>query len=369
MNLDKEQKEEHLDYLFKSLQHHPSPYLIYDLEGNIKWANLAAEFIFRIEKLTELSIIKLDLASIQSSNSTDPIARSYTTPIEVRLRKIEFFIRTRVHVIPVSHSDNFLLIEILCNSRSGLEAIQQTISCIEFDRIDLAYQKQFNIKTGEVTGVEALLRMRDEFGQIIPNDLIIPQIEGESLFSLIVLSSLEKLSEFFKIKDKLGLKDATVYLNVSAHTVMHPQFGDIFTNYADSMGFKQDEFGLEVTETAELSNTEEAAKSLQKLKNKGIKIALDDFGAGYSSLRYIKDLPVDVVKLDKHFTNGLDDPTTSKLIGFVVEVCKALSLEMIGEGIETEEQKQTMLKIGCEIGQGYLMHRPEFIESMLAKDG
>ena len=85
-------------------------------------------------------------------------------------------------------------------------------------------------------------------------------------------------------------------------------------------------------------------------------------------MRYIKDLPVDVVKLDKHFTNGLDDSATSKLIGFVVEVCKALSLEMIGEGIETEEQKQTMLEIGCEIGQGYLMHRPEFIETMLTKE-
>ena len=77
---------------------------------------------------------------------------------------------------------------------------------------------------------------------------------------------------------------------------------------------------------------------------------------------------MDVVKLDKHFTNGLDDPTTAKLIGFVVEVCKALSLEMIGEGIETEEQKKIMLEIGCEIGQGYLMHRPEFIETMLTKD-
>ena len=255
----------------------------------------------------------------------------------------------------------------MCNSRTGLEAIQQTIACIEFDRIDLAYQKQFNLETGEITGVEALLRMKDEFGQIIPNDLIIPQIEGESLFSLVVLSSLKKLSEFFKVKDQLGLNEATIYLNVSAHTVMHPEFGDIFANYADSMNFKKDEFGLEVTETAELSDTKEAAKSLEKLKSKGIKIALDDFGAGYSSLRYIKDLPVDVVKLDKHFTNGLDDSATSKLIGFVVEVCKALSLEMIGEGIETEEQKQTMLEIGCEIGQGYLMHRPEFIETMLTK--
>ena len=90
---------------------------------------------------------------------------------------------------------------------------------------------------------------------------------------------------------------------------------------------------------------------------------MDDFGAGYSSLRYLKDLPVDVVKLDKLFTSGIDDPTTGRLIGFVVEVCKALSLEMIGEGIENENQKEAMINIGCEIGQGFLMHKPEFLET------
>ena len=164
------------------------------------------------------------------------------------------------------------------------------------------------------------------------------------------------------MKDKLGLKDVTVYLNVSAHTVMHPEFCDVFLNFVDSMNLGPNEFGLEVTETAELSNTAVASKSLQTLKDKGIKIALDDFGAGYSSLSYLKDLPVDVVKLDKLFTSGIEDPTTGRLIGFVVEVCKALSLEMIGEGIENEEQKEAMLKIGCEIGQGFLMHRPQFLD-------
>ena len=332
-------QEKHLEYLFRSFQHHPSPYVIYDLDGSIRWANIAAKYIFRIKEFTDLSI-KVPEDGKENINNEDGIASSYNTPIEVELRKIKFLMRTRVHLIPVENSDGFLLIEILCSSRSGLEALQQTIACIEFDRIDLAYQKQFDLKTNKITGIEALLRMKDEQGEIIPNDIIIPQIEGESLFSLVVLASLVKLSEFFKSKESLGLSSTTVYLNVSAHTVMHPEFCNIFINYVETMNLKPNEFGLEVTETAELGNTKLASASLQKLKDKGIKIALDDFGAGYSSLRYLKDLPVDVVKLDKMFTEEINDPVTGRLIGFVVEVCEALSMEMIGEGIETEEQKK-----------------------------
>ena len=355
--------QEKLQYLFRSLKHHPSPYLIYELDGSIRWANLAAKYIFRIEDLNDLSVL-VPRESLESLESKDGIAQAYDSPIEVSLRQIKFLMRTRVHRIPFEGSEDFLLIEILCSSREGLEALQMTISCIEFDRIDLAYQKQIDLKSNKVTGVEALLRMRDETGEIIPNDVLIPQIEGESLFSLVVMSSLEKLKEYFKKKDEIGLSDATVYLNVSAHTVMHPEFCNIFTNFVESLNLKPNEFGLEVTETAELGDTKTASDSLKKLKQKGIKIALDDFGAGYSSLRYLKDLPVDVVKLDKMFTGDIQDPVTGKLTSFVVEVCNTLSMEMIGEGIETEEQKQALMEIGCQIGQGFLMHKPEFLTSL-----
>ena len=355
--------QEKLQYLFRSLKHHPSPYLIYELDGSIRWANLAAKYIFRIEDLNDLTVL-VPRESLESLESKDGIAQAYDSPIEVSLRQIKFLMRTRVHRIPFEGSEDFLLIEILCSSREGLEALQMTISCIEFDRIDLAYQKQIDLKTNKVTGVEALLRMRDEEGEIIPNDVLIPQIEGESLFSLVVMSSLEKLKEYFKKKDEIGLSDATVYLNVSAHTVMHPEFCNIFTNFVESLNLKPNEFGLEVTETAELGDTKTASDSLKKLKEKGIKIALDDFGAGYSSLRYLKDLPVDVVKLDKMFTGDIQDPVTGKLTSFVVEVCNTLSMEMIGEGIETEEQKQALMEIGCQIGQGFLMHKPEFLTSL-----
>ena len=355
--------QEKLQYLFRSLKHHPSPYLIYELDGSIRWANLAAKYILRIEDLNDLTVL-VPRESLESLESKDGIAQAYDSPIEVSLRQIKFLMRTRVHRIPFEGSEDFLLIEILCSSREGLEALQMTISCIEFDRIDLAYQKQVDLKSNKVTGVEALLRMRDETGEIIPNDVLIPQIEGESLFSLVVMSSLEKLKEYFKKKDEIGLSDATVYLNVSAHTVMHPEFCNIFTNFVESLNLKPNEFGLEVTETAELGDTKTASDSLKKLKEKGIKIALDDFGAGYSSLRYLKDLPVDVVKLDKMFTGNIQDPVTGKLTSFVVEVCNTLSMEMIGEGIETEEQKQALMEIGCQIGQGFLMHKPEFLTSL-----
>ena len=271
-------------------------------------------------------------------------------------------------MIPVDESKGIMLIELLCSSRPGLDALRNTIDCIEHKRIELAYQKQVDLETNKVTGIEALLRLQDGEGGYLPNDEIIPQIEGESLFSLVVLESLVQLEKFFAIKDEIGFKDATLYLNVSAHTIMHPDFCSIFTDFVDKHKLSPNQFGLEVTETAELSDISIASKSLSLLKAKGIKIALDDFGAGYASLKYVRDLPIDVVKLDKHFTFNVSDPSTARLISFVSEVCEDLELEMIGEGIETEEDKKMMLDLGCKIGQGYLMHRPDFLDSFQVKE-
>ena len=110
-------QEKHLEYLFRSFQHHPSPYVIYDLDGSIRWANIAAKYIFRIKEFTDLSI-KVPEDGKENINNEDGIASSYNTPIEVELRKIKFLMRTRVHLIPVENSDGFLLIEILCFNQS-----------------------------------------------------------------------------------------------------------------------------------------------------------------------------------------------------------------------------------------------------------
>ena len=198
-------KDKELDYLTRSLLHHPSPYIIYELDGSIAWANMAAIYIFELDQLNEISIKKIDDEIKNNFGDLDSIALYYDTPIEISLRKISFFMRTRVHMIPMTDDTGIMLIELLCSSRDGLNALRETIQFIENNRIELAYQKQYDLNTNKVTGVEALLRMQDGEGGYFANDRVIPLIEGEKLFSLIVLESLNQVKKFFEVKDSLGL--------------------------------------------------------------------------------------------------------------------------------------------------------------------
>ena len=136
------------------------------LDGSIAWANIAANYIFNLDSLEELSVVRIDEKITNNFGDLDSIALYYDTPIEISLREINFFMRTRVHMIPVDVSNGIMLIELLCSSRSGLDALRQTIDCIEHQRIELAYQKQVNLETNEVTGIEALLRLQDGRGRL-----------------------------------------------------------------------------------------------------------------------------------------------------------------------------------------------------------
>ena len=233
------QNKTELSYLTRSLLHHPSPYIIYELDGSIAWANMAARYIFDLKELSELSIDKIDDDIKNNFGDIDSIALYYDTPIEVTLRNISFFMRTRVHMIPVTDESGIMLIELLCKSRDGLDALKETIECIENNRVELAYQKQYDLVTGEITGVEALLRLQDGKGGHFPNDKVIPLIEGEKLFSLIVLESLNQIKKFFKVKDELGLSGTTVYLNVSAHTIMLRNSARFFQDLLKKMALKR----------------------------------------------------------------------------------------------------------------------------------
>ena len=109
----------------------------------------------------------------------------------------------------------------------------------------------------------------NEDGSIIPNDKIIPYIEGESLFSLVVTSSMNLVKDFFDNRKKIGLEGVPLYFNVSAHTVLHKDFLSIFKEFIESVGIKEGDFGIEVTETAELNNLSLASLRLSSIKNLG----------------------------------------------------------------------------------------------------
>ena len=272
--------------------------------------------------------------------------------------------RVLLHVIPME-DENYFLVEFVSNSKENLYALKTVISCLENNRIGMFYQKQYKL-TGkkEITGVEALIRFFSEDGSIIPNDKIIPYIESESIFSLVVTSSMDLVKEFFDAREEKGLAGKTLYFNVSAHTVLHKDFLPIFKDFIESTGVKKGDFGIEVTETAELNNLSLASLRLSSIKNLGVSIALDDFGAGYSALRYLKDLPIDLLKLDKSFTTEMAETHNQSLIQIAKLMADSLSMEFICEGLEEEWQIEKAISLGCERGQGYFLHKPCSLEDL-----
>ena len=352
-------EDQQAQYLIKSLQHHPSPYLILTKEAGVEWMNKSAQYVFDTTEISDFNIAPI--VSRGASKKIEAIGSSFQSDLELSLRKIKFFLRSRIHEIPLDKEDSFFLIEVLAQSEAALSALKNTIACLENDRIDMAYQKQYDLQTGNLASVETLLRLKDEKGEIIPNNELIPLVEGESLFSLVVLASMQKLKDIFLFKKEKNL-DFTVFLNVSAYTAMQENFCKLILDFVEENVLNPGDLGLEITETAELEDRARAAKYFEKLKEHGIPLALDDFGAGYSSLSYLRDLPITLVKLDKDFSQTVSEEETQELVRFVVTICKNMELGMLAEGIETKEQEDTFIKLGCQKGQGFFHHRPQFLD-------
>ena len=352
-------EDQQAKYLIKSLQHHPSPYLILSKSTGIEWMNKSSQYVFDTSNIEDINITPF--VSHGTAKKIEAIGSSFQSDLELSLRKIKFLLRSRVHEIPLDKEESFFLVEVLAQSEAALDALKNTIACLENDRIDMAYQKQYDLKTGDLVSVETLLRLKDEAGNIIPNDELIPLIEGESLFSLVVLASMQKLKEIFVFKKEKKL-DFTVFLNISAYTAMQENFCNLILDFVSENDLNPGDLGLEITETAELEDRIRAAEYFEKLQKHGIPLALDDFGAGYSSLSYLRDLPITLVKLDKNFSQTVSREDTQELVKFVVTICKNMDLGMLAEGIETKEEEETFTKLGCQKGQGYFHHRPQFLE-------
>jgi EAL domain-containing protein (putative c-di-GMP-specific phosphodiesterase class I) len=156
-----------------------------------------------------------------------------------------------------------------------------------------------------------------------------------------------------------SLRPVTVTVNLSARQLVDEHLIDDVANALRVAGLRRDQLVLELTESTLLANSEETVRILTALKALGVRIAIDDFGTGYSSLSYLHRFPVDVLKIDKSFVDGVaDGPGANALASAVIAVGNSLSLRTVAEGIETEEQFATLLALGCQFGQGFLFSRP-----------
>ena len=228
-------------------------------------------------------------------------------------------------------------------------------AALDDDSVILLFQPQFVANTGALAGAEALVRwVHPEHGTMAGDSVVaIAQSAGMSrrLARHIARGSL---AEAAKWPDHLRLS-----LNVTAMDLFDRRFGeDLLEMVADS-GFPPDRLTLEITEQALVADLDRSAERLRDLATHGIRVALDDFGAGFCNFRYLKVLPLHSLKLDRSMIDGVaSDPRDLAVLRGIVAMAKALGLQVIAEGIETAEQRDIAAAEGCAVWQGFLGGKP-----------
>jgi EAL domain-containing protein (putative c-di-GMP-specific phosphodiesterase class I)/signal transduction histidine kinase/CheY-like chemotaxis protein len=229
----------------------------------------------------------------------------------------------------------------------------------------LMYQRQVDRGGQEITGVEALLRWRHPTrGEVSPAEFI-PIAERHGLMRPITQWVLAKA-----IEETATLPGLSVGVNASAVEFADPHFVSDISAVLARTGFDPTRLEIEITETSILNDGEVVRSSIARLHELGVRIALDDFGVGYSSLSHLRMFPFDKLKIDRAFiTDCIADVASATLVHAVVSVGRALGMKVVAEGIETEEQQKFLKVAGVHAMQGYLFGRPEPINALRAALG
>ncbi|HKC62354.1 MAG TPA: EAL domain-containing protein [Pyrinomonadaceae bacterium] len=235
---------------------------------------------------------------------------------------------------------------------------------IERKEFKVYYQPQVRITTGQIVGMEALVRWQHpEMGLVSPAEFI-PLAEDTGLIAPIGEWVLRSACAQTKSWHDCGFNSLRVAVNLSPRQFQQPDLLLMIETTLKETGLRPDSLELEVTESSVMKNTESAIKTLSELKAMGIKISIDDFGSGYSSLGYLKHLPIDVLKIDQSFVRDMTTaPNDAAIVMAIIQLAHSLQLKVTAEGVETEDQLRFLRLLRCDEMQGYLFCRPVAVEA------
>ena len=315
-------------------------------------ANIAQQLLYALSEPTELNGERLTLsASIGIACTPDDGMDRHGL-----LRAAD----TAVHVAKAQGRNRYCFHTADMSQRaSEVHHIEQGLKrALEHNHLRLHYQPQLNLLTGELIGVEALVRWQHPQDGLVSPARFIPIAETSGLISHVGRWVLRAACAECRRWVSEYPKQMRLSVNVSARQMVDDNFIDDLRAVLLETGFPPEQLELELTEST-LQLVETSPRLLNEIKALGVSIAIDDFGTGYSSLSVLKNLPIDRLKIDQSFVRDMTaDSNDVAIVEAILGMSRTLGLQIIAEGVETEAQLSILQQLGCEAGQGYLFSRP-----------
>jgi EAL domain-containing protein (putative c-di-GMP-specific phosphodiesterase class I) len=230
---------------------------------------------------------------------------------------------------------------------------------LELNQFELYYQPKMGLKTRCIEGAEALIRWHDpDTGIVSPADFL-PLLESTGLIVDVGDWVLRQAAADSRHWQEAGLATVRVAVNISPQQLAGRDFAYRFEKLIEGWVSGRCGLDIEITEGTLLEGAEAEVEMLERLRTAGVRIAIDDFGTGYSSLARLSTLPVDTLKIDRSFVSGLpNDRSARTLVETILTMARAFNMDVVAEGVETEQQLDMLATLGCDQAQGHLMSRP-----------
>ncbi|MFP6847078.1 MAG: EAL domain-containing protein [Pseudomonas sp.] len=230
---------------------------------------------------------------------------------------------------------------------------------VDAGQISVALQPQVDLQTMRVIGVEALARWRNSDGQMVPPLSFIPLAEATGYILLLGDLLMRLALQAAKQLADAGYPQIRVAINVSAPQLLQHDFVERFKSHLVSAGVAPEQVEVEITESVAMRNFDAVCEKLRALRSMGVEVAIDDFGTGFSSLNYLRVLPADRLKIDRSFVLEIGEVSDQQMIAeAIIQIAARVGMQVIAEGVETQQQADWILQHGCRQAQGYLFAKP-----------
>ncbi|MBT2570905.1 EAL domain-containing protein [Planococcus sp. ISL-110] len=239
-----------------------------------------------------------------------------------------------------------------------LRVANELTAALRRNEVGVHLQPKVDLASGEILSFEALARWTSPDLGNIPPDIFIPAAEKNGKIRLLEQNVLKHVLGWMKKRVEQDLKLRQVAINISADHFFHHSFVPNLMDVTEEYGIDPQWIQLEITERIGFVDIDAANKVFNHLKRCGFTTSIDDFGTGYSSLSYLQKLPVEELKIDRSFIFNMAEPGTLAIIRTIIQLAENLDIRAVAEGVETEQDRQTLLALGCKVGQGYLFYKP-----------